>query len=306
MELSKKIKYYRDSREMSQKELARRVGVEESKIIAWEDGKEEPNASEINSLNGIFGVNVMDDSISLETTEMKSKRGLYNALSIVLFIFSLASIFLGIVCAAMCVPRGGDLEDTIWVLYIFAIIPIASLLYGILIRKKNGKVILKNIIAGAIMSIFLFIAGSIGFMPSDTTNGDDSLYLKAETTIGIDLPEYEIVDLTTHEGGVTSRRCTKLATCTAGLDAVNSIAFEKGLDADGKWLSNIPNEYLGLHYSPSSSLFDEDCYYLFYNVTTSEINTLPVASGNYDMISITYDSYLNQFTIAEYTIKYVK
>lgn len=306
MELSKKIKYYRDSREMSQKELARRVGVEESKIIAWEDGKEEPNASEINSLNGIFGVNMLDNAVSLSVANKESKHGLYNALSIVLFIFSLASIFLGLVCAAMCMPSDGYFEDTIWVLYIFATIPIASLLYGILIRKKYGKVILKNIIAGAIMSILLFIFGSIGFMPSDTTNGDDSLYLKAETTIGIDLPEYERVSLTTYGDVVTTIRCTKHATCTAELDAANSSAFEKGLDADGKWLSNIPNEYLGLHYSPSSSVFDSDCYYIFYNVTTSEINTLPVASGNYDMISITYDSYLNQFTIAEYTIKYVK
>ena len=78
-----------------------------------------------------------------------------------LFLLSIASIFLSLITAVLVLK---DFPRSLWICFCYAILPLVSLIFGIISRRKGffGK---KNIIVGAIIAFLQICWGISGLIP---------------------------------------------------------------------------------------------------------------------------------------------
>jgi len=87
----------------------------------------------------------------------------WNTISVLLFVASILSI-LGAMCLQGLVSDANGLfTENMWVYFLLTPIPISSVVFGI-IAKRKGYVLNKNIVIGIIMTILLAIFGSFTFI----------------------------------------------------------------------------------------------------------------------------------------------
>ena len=60
MEFKDKVKYLRESRNMTQEDLANALGVTDGAVSSWESGRAEPRMGKVQALAGLFRVTVSD------------------------------------------------------------------------------------------------------------------------------------------------------------------------------------------------------------------------------------------------------
>ncbi len=98
--------------------------------------------------------------------KLKSKRkdvtGKKRVLSILLFIFSLTSIFIALWLTAIIFQQNGKFTENLWTFFAVLPIPVSSVVFGLVLKAKGYKY-KKNVIAGFIMAVLLCIFGSIMF-----------------------------------------------------------------------------------------------------------------------------------------------
>lgn len=224
--------------------------------------------------------------------------------SIVLFIASILSVLGGLFLEAFMSMMNDLFTENMWVFYLMTPIPIASVILGFKLKSKGYKY-KKNIAVGIIMTIILCIYGSFTFIFSTIYDDSDTMIIKTEQTVGIDIPQHKQIrtlDLT--EGTQTSARGYIYTTSYINFEDNAVQKFKRELDSDERWLSSVPNELIGV-ISPSyvQSEFD---YVLIYNTDTCEFNTLPDNSGTYQFFNVFYDTENNKMKIDVYDIDYVK
>jgi TRAP-type C4-dicarboxylate transport system permease small subunit len=239
-------------------------------------------------------------------TKRPKPRGWQRAISILLFIFSICSIWgalMGVAILSASNPHTMGNEN-MWVFFLFLPIPLASIVFGFYLKKKGVKY-KKNVIVGFIMAAFLCIYGSFTFIFDDMYSHSDEPILNAEQTLNIDIPAH--IRINTHDwtqGTQSSPRGYIYYTSDIYFDDASVAEFEEALESDTKWMSYIPNDMVGI----TSYLYDMESsdYYLIYNKTTKEFNSLPSESGTYDFINILYNAKSNTMILIEYQIEYNK
>ena len=80
--------------------------------------------------------------------------------------------------------------------------------------------------------------------------------------------------------------------------------FEKNILTDAKWISDIPNNMIGIT-SYFCDIQPSD-YYIIYNKDTGEFNQLPSESGAYVFLNVLYNAESNTMKLVEYKIEYTK
>ncbi len=85
----------------------------------------------------------------------------WKTISIILFIASLLSLLVAL--ALVNTISGGLFVENMWLFFFVTPIPVASVIYGLVLKKKGYKY-KKNVIAGIIMTVLLCLYGSFAFI----------------------------------------------------------------------------------------------------------------------------------------------
>ena len=234
----------------------------------------------------------------------KPMNNKWKVLSVILFVASLLSIFGALGLVAMVSSKNRLFVENMWLFFLLTPIPIASIVLGFVLKLKNYKY-KKNIIVGIIMVALLCIYGSFSFIFANVYDHSEESIVRAEQTIGINIPEHKQISTQDWTKGTQSVSRGYIY-YTSDIYFENSAVadFEKQLAKDNKWLSSVSNDLIGIT-SPMNDYGFYD-YVLIYNVDTTEYNTLPKDSGKYRFINILYKLEENQMKIVEYDIDYVK
>ncbi len=230
-------------------------------------------------------------------------QGNLRFISITLFVASILSIFvaLSVITALDAINHLG--LDNMWVFYLFTPITVGSVVFGFVLRSKGYKY-KKNVIAGIIMTVLLCIYGSFTFVFAGIYTHTDEPVVKAETMIGIDIPQYKQINTQNLHGAGFSSREEVFYDSDVYFSADAVAEFEEQIKSDEKWMESIPNYLIGI----TSFISDTDVYdyALIYNTQEEEFNKLPEKSGEYRFISLQYNTNANKMRIIEYDINYVK
>ena len=239
-----------------------------------------------------------------EKVETKTEKGPLNTVSILLFVFSILSIFGAMICLSFVSERNWAITENMWIFFLFTPIPIASVIFGYWLKKK-GKKYKKNVIAGIVVAVLLCLYGSFTFIFAGIYSHDDAPILRIEETLLIDIPEYKHINTQDWTKGTqTTRRGYIYSTSDVYFDEDAVGDFEYAMSYDYRWISVIPNDLVGI----TSAFCDTKAYdyFLIYNVNTGEFNQLPSESGKYSFINVLYNTQSNTMKIVEYEIEYVK
>ncbi len=239
------------------------------------------------------------------THEEKRKRHhpkiILRIISIVLMVLSILSVFYGFAAVGVITAIFGNviyLEQYMWMLYLFIPIPLASVIFGYVMKKK-GYFYKKNVITGFIMIGVLILYGSFTFIIGNAVDHSDAQLLRVEETVGIDLPEplrINVYDYT--NGDVLDEYTGEVKQASELLYSVADLeSFESVFESDERWISEVPSALVGVCSEMYSSYYD---YIIIYNVTTGEFNTLPEETGNYQFINILYSADGNLMMLVEY------
>lgn len=238
-----------------------------------------------------------------ENAVPQKATGLWSALSWIFCMGSYFSIYGALVVESELSQVNHLFTENMWVFFLFVPIPIASIIIGVLLKKKGLKY-KKNIVAGIIMTIFLCIYGSMAFT-SDFYDHSEDHVLRVEDYVNIDIPEANLINTEDWTDSTqSSTREKSLYESDIYFDESQVSEFERQLEKDEKWLSVVPNELIGI-LSVWCSYQSYD-YTLIYNVDTGEYNTLPAETGTYHFICIGYWEEENKMNIVEYNIEFVK
>ncbi len=240
-----------------------------------------------------------------EKQEARQAKAGLRVISIVLFVCSIASIWSALfgVAVANAVNRG-FMEENMWVFFLFTPIPIASIIYGLYL-KKNGFKYKKNIIVGIIMTALLCIYGSFSFIFSGVSSHSDEQVLAVEQELGIDIPQTARINFRDYSNSTQSMpRGYVYKTSDLYFEKGISDEFESALENNSRWMTEIPNGMVGIT-AYYCELYDYD-YLMVYNAQTQEFNSLPGENGTYRFINLLYDAEGDIMYIIEYDIEYTK
>ena len=164
---------------------------------------------------------------------------------------------------------------------------------------------MKNVVVGFIMSSFLCIYGSFSFIFADLYSHSDEPILNAEQMLNIDIPQHSRINTQDWTQGTQSLpRGYIYSISDIYFDDASVEDFEKNISNDTKWISDIPNDMVGI----TSYFYDIQTsdYCIVYNKDTGEFNKLPEEDGEYVFINILYDTERNTMKLVEYKIEYSK
>lgn len=239
-----------------------------------------------------------------EKPAVKKPGKLVKTVSILLFIFSIATIWGALLGVAILTAANQMMTENMWVFFLFLPIPIASIVFGFCMKKKGYRC-KKNIIVGFIMAAFLCIYGSFTFIFSNVYSHSEEPILKTESLLNIDIPTHSRINTQDWTRGTQSvPRGYIYSTSDIYFEDAAVEDFEKKLSGDSRWMSEIPNDMIGIT-SYFCDIQPSD-YYIIYNKDTNEINKLPSDSGTYVFINVLYDLDSNTMKLVEYRIEYTK
>jgi len=226
------------------------------------------------------------------------------ATSILLLVFAASSLWLAMPVAMVVSNADESLYKNFWVLFLFAILPISSAVFGFVLKAKgyNKGLYLKNIIVGLIMTVLLCLFGSLSYIVPDSYGNSDTPIIKVEQATGIDIPEHRGIKTQDFSEGEEPFACYN---SEIYFDESEVKEFEKQMATDGKWLPYVPNKLIGIasSYAAYENFYD---YALIYNTYTSEFNKLPEKNGKYHYINVFYNMEDNYMYVVEYDMFYQK
>lgn len=192
--------------------------------------------------------------------------------------------------------RNFSVFRNIWVFWCFVPIPLASIIFGYKYRNQRFKCT-KNIVAGYIVGIFLVLYGSFFlFIPSFKEDyskiNDYKEYMDATIPDNGDL---EIIKFNTYNEE-DKKDYTEI---NAYYDKEDTTTLEESIESSKNWLkgNEVKSElkiFMPVRYTSSNR------YYLVYNKTTGEYNTIPSESGKYEIYTMMYDKTNKMLVIHTY------
>lgn len=233
-------------------------------------------------------------------------NGRLKLISIILFVASLLSVTMALNFIRLIGGGSDTFVKHAWICFLFTLIPIASLVFGFILKSKGYKY-KKNIVIGIIMTVMLCLWGSFSFIFADVYDYSNEAIIRTEQVVGIDIPEHRNITTQDFSMGTQSGSGDPLLLISIiDFDSSEVEDFEKQLKDDDRWMVSLSTDLIGIAsplYGNDYSFFD---YILLYNADTGEYNTLPKESGYYRFINVFYSAKENQMNIVEYDIDYVK
>ena len=242
-------------------------------------------------------------SVNTASKETVAPKGALRVVSIILFVCSILALEAGLIGVVILSVVNKAFVENMWVFFCFVPVPVASVVFGIYLKKKGHK-FKKNIIVGIIMTPLLCIYGSFSFVFADMYSHSEEPILMAEKMLDIDIPAHSQINTQDWTKGTqTVSRGYVFSESEVYFKEKDAKPFENSLASDDKWLSSVPNDLIGITSHFCDSKFD---YCIIYNVDTNEFNQLPSEAGKYRFINVIYHSADNEMLIVEYEIEYVK
>ena len=95
--------------------------------------------------------------------ESKGKSSALNVAASWLFLLAILSFFVAMVCEELLYLKNSLVSENMWVFFAFTPIPIASIAFGIYLKKKGEKY-KKNVVVGIVMTILMCFFGAICYL----------------------------------------------------------------------------------------------------------------------------------------------
>lgn len=236
------------------------------------------------------------------------KRKVIRVALLLLFILSFLSIYMGLALVSATTNYAHPTTENMWLYFVPLPIPLASLILGIIYKKKGFKAT-KNIVVGIIFSVSLIIYGSFTFIFSDFYSHDFSYVNQVETLIDFDLPDNG--NITTEDW--TDGTQTGTSANTVYYQYFSDITFtdegeiaklNKEIMNSELWLTSVRTSLMGLVPSiysdlPVSSEYD---HFMLYNISLKTYNVIPERAGSYQYLFIAYNCRESTMKIIEYTL----
>lgn len=237
-------------------------------------------------------------------TEEKKPTNILKFISTLLFVLSICTIFGGLIGVSILTEIHQTMVENMWICFVFLPIPLASIVFGIYLKKQGYKYI-KNIIVGIIMAMLLCAYGSFTFIFANTYSHSEDPIIQAEHILNIDIPQHSHISTQDWTKGTQAiPRGYIYYTSDIYFDNASVEEFEKNISSDEKWISKIPSDLVCI-----SSFYCDmrtSDYYIIYNKDTKEFNKLPDKNGSYEFLNILYNVENNTMVIVEYRVEYVK
>lgn len=237
----------------------------------------------------------------------KGNPEVIRVMMILLFILCLFTLYFAMQLVNITTDETQDISENMWVFFLMLPISIASLIFGIIYKRKGFKTT-KNIVVGIIFTVLLTAYGSFTFFFSGLYSHDFSYVGKIETAIHFDLPNTG--DIIIHDYTQEVQFKNEIIDCNSISDikftAAEEVAkFNKELKESELWLTAIKTNLIGFtpykYQAPTySGQYD---YYMIYNIDLKSYNTIPKESDKYSYIFIAYSSTEGKMKIYEYSCK---
>ena len=188
------------------------------------------------------------------------------------------------------------MAENMWAFLVFLPLPLASLLLGVYGRSK-GLRCTKNIAAGGIAAVILFVYGLFPvFFAGDLS--DDYAYLtRVETAVGIELPDDGVISTQYSDGGAAEGFKDLEESVARFADGAQTEAFEAGLAGGVLWQAALPGNAAVDEYARIRTAEAE--YYLIYNVQTGRYDGA-VATGENEFYFLAYQTGKNLLYVFHY------
>ena len=173
--------------------------------------------------------------------------------------------------------------------FIFVIIPVISIILSIIYRYDKGK-LYRNILLSIVIIVLLV---SMGLNKSGFELSDYKIVQKYSDVLNIELPkDGKLMEINRENASYM-------------YILFNEDINERIINSD-KWInaSKLKSE-LTIFLNSIFTSGDKDNYFLIYNKTTDEYNTLPSKSGEYEIVSCIYSKSKNSLEIDIFTYNYI-
>lgn len=211
---------------------------------------------------------------------VKNEKILWIIFIITLLSLNFAMISHSFLCEYLKIPLELD-NKYMWIFYLWLPVPFISIYWGI--KYKD----LKNTIIGIIISLFLIIYGSFWTFPTYEVSYNE--INKYKNVLNINLPSDGMMFSHSYDLYFNSnmKNVSYNKVYFEG-DEENFNDFEKQISTNQYW--SLKEDILTMFdlFKPLSPDEKNDKYYLFYNETLDEYNTLLNESGLYHMIIFSY------------------
>lgn len=218
-------------------------------------------------------------------------------IGIVLFVLSIISVFLSsFVIQLVGQDSFFDSMGTwrySWIAFLFLPIPIATFIYGIILRKKVHVMI--DIIIGIITSLLCLVIGCTTFV--DRVDVSASFLLDAQNVTNISFPK-NVKAMSSYEISGGRKGIAKILDSNEEKEFVNSMASDKWEDKCPMSARVVlPHTTL----SQTEKTYEKYCLYL---LPSGVFNPEKIEHGNYSVYYIAYDSSIHKlFVFDKYSIE---
>ena len=216
-----------------------------------------------------------------------------------LFWGSIASLFLS-AWTALLLPDyfGGYGMQYMRLMWLALPIPLACLVVGFVL-KKRGHTWKKNVVCGIIIAALLLLFGSYSFLfQPQVDNGADYL-AKVEQETGIVFPESDLSYVSNYVTIAPGNANIFILSSYYGtFSSYDARILNQQLPSDRRWSQEIP--YGLLPCIPLNEINADSDFFLLYDATTRDFNTMPTTQGVHTMFYITYSSQYGSLDIVEY------
>lgn len=246
------------------------------------------------------------NKIGFEKTNKKNNKKIIKILSDVLFTITILTIFFAIssvnvVGDYLDTPSGASLLINMWVFWLWLPIPILSIIFGFKYHKREFDCS-KNIVAGVFVAIILLLFGGTSLLEKQLPYENVKKY---ENIIDVTLPD----DAMYTSGKYDNYRGSKIIGNVKfnqiyfNGDEKNFDIFEEEVINSEKWIKGSELDDSFEIFIDSQNKINKNTYYLIYNVSTSEYNTIPKNDGIYQIYLMMYYKNLKTLNILEFEFK---
>lgn len=238
--------------------------------------------------NHLGGKNTFVEKIKLKNSKWMK---IVMLLLLILSILSLPVAFYTVITySEIHNVQGIDFIQFCWLFWIYLPIPILSIIIGYIYQKK-GVNCSKNILIGFIVSILIFIFGLFTFVFPDLPDNqydDYSVINNYKQIMGVEIPNIGQLKIMTLKS-FNVRNISNLTIITVNYEQQDTDVLASEIKNNNNWIlsTELPSTLEKL--VPTAFASNNNIYYLFYNKTLDEYNTLPLNSVNYEVFTIKYD-----------------
>ena len=243
------------------------------------------------------------NKIGIDKVNKKNNRKIIKFFLDVLFTITILTIFFAInsvdlVSNYLNTPLAVSMQLNMWVLWLWLPIPILSIIFGFKYHKREFDCS-KNIVAGVFVVIVLLLFGSTSLLTKQLPYDNVKKY---EDIVDVTLPD----NATFTSGRYDNYRGSKIISEVKfnqihfNGDEKNFDIFEDELINNEKWIKGSDLDDSFEIFIDSQNKINKNDYYLIYNVSTSEYNTIPKEEGIYQIYLMTYYKSLKTLNILEF------